>query len=112
MPPIPAEAAPTSLVEKRPIMHFASETSKYASICSLDAKYSFLFVSLLFFTQKYFSLNPLTKHIVPLTDEHWTNLKPLIPPTKSAGGMGAWVRGHVMRYNCANQMVVVKNSGA
>ena len=48
----------------RPIVHFASETSKYASICSLsirtlDANYSFLFVSRLFFTQKYPFLKPL-----------------------------------------------------
>ena len=68
-------------------MHFASETSKYASICSLDAKYSFLFVSLLFFTQKYLTLNPLMEHLVPLTNEQWALIKPLFPPTKSANAL-------------------------
>jgi hypothetical protein len=42
-------------------MHFASEASKYASIHSLDAKYSFLIVSRLFITQKYSALNPLPR---------------------------------------------------
>jgi len=84
----------TSLGEKRPIMHFAKQaycacrirsmpTSKYASICSLDANYSFLFVSRLFFTQKYLSLNPLLEHYLPLIGEQWVKLEPLIPPPES-----------------------------
>ena len=47
-------------------------------------KYSFLFVSLLFFTQKYLALNLLMEHLLPLTGERWAKLEPLIPPPKSA----------------------------
>ena len=43
-------------------------------------KYSFLFVSQLFFTQKYSALNPLMIHHLLLTGELWAMLEPLIPP--------------------------------
>ena len=54
----------------------------------LSSNYSFLFVSRLFFTQKYPSLNPLLEHYLPLTDEQWAEIKPLINPTGSAATRG------------------------
>ena len=59
-------------------------TSKYASICSLDANYSFLFVSRIFFTQKYLTLNPLLEPHLTLTGEKWVKLEPLVPPPESS----------------------------
>jgi len=54
-------------------------------------KYSFLFVSRLFFTQKYLAsafwmpIEPTHgEHHLPLTDEQWAKLEPLIPPPESA----------------------------
>ena len=50
----------------------------------LSSNYSFLFVSRLFFTQKYLSLNSLMEHHLPLTGEQRTLIEPLLPPNKSA----------------------------
>ena len=54
----------------------------------LSSNYSFLFVSRLFFTQKYPSLNPHMEHILPLTDEQWAKIESLIPPPESAATRG------------------------
>ena len=55
-------------------------TSNFSSITQSFVPLRFT----IFFTQKYLSLNPLMEHHLPLTDEQWVKLEPLILSPESS----------------------------